>query len=296
MKKSTKILLCLSTAFIALGVILMVESLVFGVDPVYAFQSGMFNFQVQQKRSSEFSVDGQYSVPVDGITELSIDWLDGKVEVEVYDGSEIILKETSNSALNESNSLMYTRKNNTLEIVSGPSQVGLSLSEIGYNMKELHVYLPANIQWKGIQMDVQDADVSINSMDIQDFKMDVVDGDLFFSKVKLENLSFSSVEGNLIAEDSQLEKVNMDTVSGGITASLINCPQSIWFDTISGDTKLYLPNESEFMLQMDTVSGTMDTDFVGTHSEENFTVGNGSAQFNVSTSDGAVQILKNEEK
>lgn len=294
MKKSTKIMLCLSTVFIALGAILMVGSLAFGVDPVYAFQSGMFDFKVQQKRTSEFSVDGQYSVPADGITALSIDWLDGTIEVEVYDGSEIILQETNSAALNESNSLMYTREKNTLEIVSAPSQTGLFLSDTG--RKKLHIYLPKNIEWKRLQIDAQDTDISINSMNFQNLRVDVVAGDLSLSKVKLENLSFSSLEGNLTVEDAQIEKINVDTTSGGMTARLTNCPQSIQFDTLSGDTKLYLPYDSEFMLQMDTISGILDSAFVGTYNEDRFIVGNGSAQFKMSTTDGSVQLFKLKEE
>ncbi len=294
MKKSTKILLCLATAFIALGAILTAGSMAFGVDPVYAFQSGMLDFKVEQKRTSEFSVDGQYSVPADGITALSIDWLDGTIEVEVYDGSEIILQETNSAALNESNSLMYTREKNTLEIVSAPSQTGLFLSDTG--RKKLHIYLPKNIEWKRLQIDAQDTDISINSMNFQNLRVDVVSGDLSLSKVDLGCLTFSSMEGNMTAKDSQIEKINADTTSGGITASLTNCPESIQFDTMSGDTKLYLPCDSTFMVQMDTISGTLDTDFVGTYSEDRFTVGNGNAQFQLSTTNGSVQILKNEKK
>ncbi len=47
MKKSTKILLCLSVAFIALGTILVLGSICFGADPVYAFQSGMLDFSIR---------------------------------------------------------------------------------------------------------------------------------------------------------------------------------------------------------------------------------------------------------
>lgn len=292
MKKSTKILLCFSTAFIALGGILTVGSFAFGVDPVYAFQSGMLDFTIQQKRTSEFSSDGRYSIPADEIAELSIDWLDGTIVVEVYDGSEIILQENGPFSLDESNALMYTKENDTLKISSAPSHSGLSLSGLGQESKELHIYLPKNEEWKKLQIDAQDADVSINEMNFSNLKVDVVDGDLSLSGVKLEDLAFSSLEGNLTVKGSQIEKINVDTTSGGVNASLISCPQSIQFDTLSGNVKLYLPDDSEFALQMDTVSGILDSDFVGAHSEEYFTVGTGAAQFKMNTTNGSVQIFK----
>ncbi len=292
MKKNTKILLCLSALFIALGALFMVGSLAFGVDPMCAFQSGMLDFKVQQKRTSEFSADGQYALSEDGIDELSIDWLDGSIEIEGYDGSEIILQESNTSGLNEDNSLMYTIDNNTLNIVSAPSQAGLFLSNTGREAKNLHIYLPKNNEWKDIKIDAQDADISINGMIAAAVKADVVDGDLSLSKVDLGHLTFGSMEGSLTAKASRIEQINADTTSGGITASLINCPSSIQFDTMSGDTELYLPNDSQFVVQMDTFSGTLDTDFVGTYNEDCFTVGNGNSQFKISTTNGSTAIHK----
>ncbi len=77
MKKSTKILLCLSAVLIAFGTLLAAASFIFlGADPVGAFQSKMFVFTIQQKRTSEFSLDGRYSIPANGLEGLSIDWID----------------------------------------------------------------------------------------------------------------------------------------------------------------------------------------------------------------------------
>lgn len=292
MKKSTKIILCLSAIFIALGAVLTVGSFAFGVDPVYAFQSGMLDFTIQQKRTTEFSSDGRYSIPAEGITELSVDWLDGTIEVEVYDGSEIILQETSSSLLNESNALMYTKKNDTLEVISAPSQYGITLSGICQGSKDLHIYLPQNIEWEKVQIDAQNSDISISRMTSSNLKVDVVDGDLSLSKVELEDLSFNSMEGNLIVKSSQIEKMDVDTTSGDINADLRICPQSIRFDTLNGDTKLYLPADSEFTIQMDTVSGNLNSDFSGIHKDEYFTVGSGTAQFKMDTSSGSVQVHK----
>lgn len=296
MKKSTKILLCLSAIFVALGTVLTAGSLVFDMDPVYAFRSGMLDFTIRQKRTSEFSSDGRYVIPADGMTQLSVDWLDGEIEVEMYEGPEIILEETSSFVLDESNALMYTKKNDTLAITSAPSEYGISISGICQGSKELHIYLPQNIEWNKVQIDAQNSDISIGGLISSNLKADTVDGDLSLSEVELENLSFNSMGGNLIAKNSHVEKMNVDTTSGDMSMDLRICPQLIQFDTIDGDTQLYLPDDSEFTIQMDTVSGNLNSDFSGTHKDECFTVGSGAAQFDMNTASGSVQVHKTETK
>ena len=291
MKKSTKILLCLSTVFIALGAILLVVSFALGANPVQAFERGMFDFTVQEARTSEFSQDGRYVIPAEGIENLYIDWIDGKIEIEAYDGSEIILEETA-STLDENNALMYELDNSSLEIDHAPSRNGFSLSGIKTGSKDLNVYLPKSIAWKNVEVDAVDVDITVADMVISNLNVDLVGGDLSLSDVKLEDLFFDSMSGNFTAKGSQIEKIKVDTTSGRINASLTNCPRSIQFDTLSGDTKLYLPDNSEFELQVDTFSGDFASDFTGRYNEDHFTVGNGSARFEINTTNGSVEIQK----
>lgn len=293
MKKTTKILLGFATVFIAFGAVLVVGSLAFGVKPTYAIQSGALDFSIQEKRTSEFSQDGKYSIPADKLSELSVDWLNGTITVESYDGSEVILEEEGDFPLDKNNALMYTKENSALIINNAPSQIGISLSNAGVKNKELHIYLPEKIKWEKLKIDAQNTDIDINKLDIADVNIDVADGDFSLTDSVLEKLAFNSMEGNLTVKESQIEKVKADTTSGGINASFVSCPRSVMFDTLNGDAKMYLPKDSEFVLQMDTVSGTLDSEFSGIHSEECLTVGSGAAQFKMSTTDGSVQIGKN---
>lgn len=44
---------------------------------------------------------GGASLPADGIREIEIEWIAGEVEIECYDGSEIVFSETSAEQLSE---------------------------------------------------------------------------------------------------------------------------------------------------------------------------------------------------
>ncbi len=291
MKKSTKILLCLSAVFIGLGAILTVSALCLGVKPVSAFESGIFDFTVQEAGTSEFSQDGRYVISADGIENLYIDWVDGKIEIEAYDGSEIILEESA-STLDENNSLVYRLDNKSLEINSAASRSGFRVSGIRTLSKDLHIYLPKSIAWKNVEVGGVDVDITVSDMVISNLNADFVDGELSLSNVKLEDMFFDSMAGNFTAKGSQIKKIKVDTTSGRINADLTNCPDSIKFDTLSGDVRLYLPHDSEFSLELDALSRSFNSDFEGVYSDSQFTVGNGKAQFAIDSVSSSVQILK----
>ncbi len=262
MKKSTKILLCLCVVFIALGTLLILGGIIAGVDPIRAFNEGIMDFTLIENRTSEFSPDGHYTIPANDVSELYIDWNNGKITIEPYDGTDIILEESGCTAFNEHNSLTYSLGKDTLKISSFPMITGLSFagyqhsSDNSCSDKELHIFVPHTIKWNVIDVAASDTDIFLHDTDFEKLAVDA------------------------------------DSVTGNLTGAFTLCPQTINFSTLSGDTKLYLPADSQFIVHMDTLSGELKSDFSGTYHAEEYTVGNGSAQFSLDTTDGSIQILK----
>ncbi len=295
MKKSTKILLCISAASIALGVVLLAAGIALGADPAYALQSGMLDLTLQKERTQPVSPDGRYALPAEGLTGLSIDWVDGRVVVETYDGDEILFQETASCGLDEGSALAYEVRDHILYIDSTPTEVGLFLSGTFPKDKELHVYLPKAAGWRELEISAVDADVAVSGAHLAKLKADLTAGDLTLSQTELEELSFSSVSGDLRVSGAQAEKVHVSTTSGALEAQLERCPQSIHFDTVSGNAALYLPEDSAFTVQLDTVSGVLESDFPSIQRDDTFTVGDGSARFDMETTSGSVQIRRSGE-
>lgn len=296
MKKSTKILLYLSVIFLTLGVILILGSFAFHINIPRAFKSGMYDFTIQEKRTNKLSKGGNYSISSKDITELNIDWVDGNIIIEPYDGSKIKFKETSTTKINEKNALIYKKKKNSLTINHSPSHFGASFSIFNQKTKNLHIYLPEDIALNQIKINIVDSNTSIKNLDFSSLIVDDVDGNLTLSSVIIDNLDYESVDGNLTIKDSQTKDFKMESISGSMDVALTHCPESIYFDSVDGDANIYLPDDSEFTVDMDFIDGDFNSDFNSTIKDNSFTTGSGSSKFTLETIDGSVNIKRLEKK
>lgn len=292
MKKSTKILLCLAAVFLSAGTLLTVVGIAAGVRPIQAFRDGTMDFVLSEKRSSPFSPDGRYIVPADTVQKLDIDWVDGEIVIEPYDGTDILLEETCAAALSESTALDYTQNGDTLKIQVAPGRVGVQFSALPRTEKQLHICLPRNVNWEAVSVDAASAQVRMQDTAVKTISMDQVTGDVSLQGVTAERLELDSLKGNLKVKDTRIATVEMDTVDGSLEGAFAACPQDIHFDSMHGNIELTLPSDSEFVVKIDSISAKLDCAFAGTYREDGYTVGDGKAKFEIDTISGMVQIRK----
>lgn len=292
MKKSTKTMLILSVVFISLGALLTVGSMMFGVNPLDAIRSGAMDVPIYKNRTAEFSTDGRYTIPANGVKEVSIDWLAGDITIEPYDGTDIILEETNSAPFNENNSLDYTFRTNELNISYGPTQLGLSLSmDAGADSsKELHILLPSTVKLSELSIDSASSNVSIQGVSPLELDVNTVSGNLNVANAVIGGLSFDSASGGVTITDSNVQEIEADTVSGSLDASVKVCPMEVSFNTSSGDATLTLPADSQFRLSLDTATGQINSDFQGVYQGNIYMVGTGFGEFEVDSVSGSVNI------
>lgn len=291
MKKSTKTLLILSVVFISLGTLLTVGSMMFGVNPLDAIRSGAMDVPIYKNRTAEFSADGRYTIPANGVKEVSIDWLAGDITIEPYDGTDIILEETSSAPFTENSSLDYTFRTDELNISYGPTQLGLSLGNPSLDAsKELHILLPSTVKLSDLSIDSASSNVSIQGVSPLELDVNTVSGNLNVANAVIGGLSFDSASGGVTITDSNVQEIDADTVSGSLDASVMVCPMEVSFSTSSGDITLTLPADSQFRLSLDTASGQINSDFQGVYQGNIYMVGTGFGEFEVDSISGSVNI------
>lgn len=331
MKKSTKILLWISAGFISLGIILTAGGVLTGANPIKAFREGMMDFTIYERRSNKFSPDGRYVVPADNVKEIDIDWMDGSITIEPYDGTEVIIEEKCNKPFDEHNSLTYSKQKDILAISYAPHQTGISFKvrESALN-KNLHIMIPGNIKCKKIELSAAGSDIVLKNINAKyveadildgDFLMtdtvlesllldsaggslkteesdigiveaDTVDGDLSVSDLNSEKLSFNTAGGNLKVMDSHIKDISFEAIDGNFNGNFKTCPEKVCIDTAGGNSEIYLPEDSSFTARIDSLDGKIDSDFSGTYSQGVYTVGSGSAQIDVDTISGELRIFK----
>ncbi len=112
----------------------------------------------------------------------------------------------------------------------------------------------------------------------------------------MQELSLSTFSGRIALNNMRASRILQDSSSGDFDAELLT-PCDIQAETFSGRVTLHLPEDMEFRLNTDTFSGDVQCDFLATMGggENDFVVGNGSRNLNISTSSGdiLVKVLKN---
>lgn len=209
---------------------------------------------------------GGASLPVDGIREIEIEWIAGEVEIECYDGSEIVFSETSAEQLSERQTMRYLVKDGELEIRCCESKT-VQLPE-----KTLTVQIPA-------------------SLIADELEADVVSASLMARGVQAREIKLESVSGNICADGLTAEKLQIDTVSG--IAEILRCDvaRKLKIDTVSGNAAMQLAaSATGFTLKFDTVSGSVHCDVPVTTSRKSMVYGDGSLGIEMESVSGSFKI------
>ena len=209
---------------------------------------------------------GGASLPVDGIREIEIEWIAGEVEIECYDGSEIVFSETSAEQLSERQTMRYLVKDGELEIRCCESKT-VQLPE-----KTLTVQIPASLIADELEADVVSASLTARGVQAREIKLE-------------------SVSGNICADGLTAEKLQIDTVSG--IAEILRCDvaRKLKIDTVSGNAAMQLAaSATGFTLKFDTVSGSVHCDVPVTTSRKSMVYGDGSLEIEMKSVSGSFKI------
>ena len=160
----------------------------------------------------------------------------------------------------------------------------------------LDVYIPQDYTGN-INIDAVSADVDISNLDINNFQCKTVSGDLKIKSLGSDNLTLKTTSGevNIMDFTGNLEA---DLVSGDINVRYRIFDNNIDVKTISGKVEIDLPQNAEFYLKTNTVSGEVVAKFPITIISFNKmnqlegTVGTGDNSIIIDTVSGDIHINK----
>lgn len=314
MKKITKFLLLAAAALIALGLIVSMIGLVCGANPASILSHGLWNMTVYQAPSdSNVSSDGTYRVDPAGIDELSINWLNGTVTVEAYDGTDILISETADVPLTAENSLHYKVTSGELTVSSCRPSVELSFGPAAaLTDKELLIQLPAELAHalKQLDFDAQNASLRLSDLQLRELEISTLNGDasaqqltadsmdfdtqngsLLLDNATLRDLSVSGLDGDVTATASSIRSLSLDVMNGDLTGDFIQCPESVEVQSLNGSARLTIPADSQFTAHWDSLSpNAYRSSFQGTYDRSTHTVGSGRCAISLKTMSGSLEI------
>jgi len=123
----------------------------------------------------------------------------------------------------------------------------------------LDIYIPRDYR-DNVIIDAVSADVDISNLDINNFHCKTVSGDLKIKSLGSDNLTLKTTSGDVNIMDFT-GNLKADSVSGDINVRYRVFDNNIDVKTISGKVKIDLPQNAEFYLKTNTVSGEVVTKF-----------------------------------
>ena len=262
-------------------------------------------------------VSDQAIVPANQVQKIKIDWVSGSIKFVVGTSSDIVFYESSYRDLTDAQKMRYTiSSNGTLQIRYCQDLDNiLNWFSLDQNMpsKDLVVEVPASLigTLQDIEVDAVSASVELNGVYGKEIEVDTVSGQIYCVNIDVNDLEFDSTSGSIVCENSSADSVSVDNVSGSIQLNgtfdkidvdtvsgqtKLNCvtvPSRIEADGVSGSITISLPEGASFTANLDSISGSITSDFPGTLGEDRITVGDGSANFRVNTVSGSLRIEKN---
>lgn len=268
--------------------------------------------------NNAYTDSNSYSVPVDGIDKIRVEWINGLVRVQPYEGTDIKLDEMSNIDISEEYALRY-------KIADGKLTVRFCKKHTWYGVDTSMLNINEIIKPKELVVSVPRAMLESGELDIQ---LDGVSDDIYIVGAKLNELNVNGISGSIGIENVSAKEIDLDTVSGLISATycaadtikvvsisgditvdggfgnakLNSTSGGVWFTdesdgikeleigTVSGNVTMQLPQGAGFNMMVSTVSGDVSSVFELVKNGSNYVYGDASADFDIDTVSGDITI------
>ncbi len=270
------------------------------------FPSWNFNNGFSYSDSDQYTV-GAGNIDAVGVDRLNINWLAGKVHMQVGDGDQITLSETGASS--EDEELRYWVRDDELIVQYCAPRMPLFGSFLA---KDLTVTVPQSLasQLERLEVNSTSAAVEIGALTAQTAEINAVSGRINLDGLHCGELKIDGVSGATTGSGVQADQVQVNTVSGavdlgGAFQSLRGdsvsgafavqssvCPDQLDISTISGAVSVTLPDNDGFTARYSSVSGGFSCDFAVTQSKDKAVYGDGGADFQFDTVSGGIRILQ----
>ena len=251
---------------------------------------------------------GGAKLDADDVDSLHVDWIDGKIKIELYDGDTVQFFEESSRKLKENEQLHYYNKNGRLNIRYKKSERKLFASNHG---KNLTIRVPEKTarSLKTMNVDTVSSDTNIKGIEVKKVVMDSTSGQFELTDCKILDLNLNSTSGGLVGKsleivdtleanttsgDVEIDGSSLDiefnTVSGDLTVESKICPKRVKTDSVSGNVTLSIPENEGFTFSKDTVSGTLTSEFDLSYKDDEGIYKNGEAEFDCGSVSGDFAI------
>ena len=205
------------------------------------------------------------------VEKLEIDWYQDSVTIQAYDGNEVIISETSDSALTDSTTMhYYLNSKGTLKIVFGKPGVSMKGSEVPD--KQLLVKVPRTLRLESVE---------VNGLG-HNFRMD---------SVRCEDWEINSVWSQMFLNECEVENIEVNGVSANLSATFSRMPEEIELNNVSGETTLWVPEDAGITLELNGIAHDFHSTLPVATKGKKRVIGNGACKIESNAVSGSLDII-----
>lgn len=224
---------------------------------------------------------------------IEIEWAAGSITI-TEDASVQNIHIAEYSPAQSEHRTVMKQSGQTLKIKY--SEESVKFSSFGTDIdfrKDLEIIVPAGWSCNSIEIDAAAADVEIHNLQINELDFDGASGFLVLDNCEIVNLDIDTASGD-VEFIGTLKDLDFDAASAKFYGEFFQMPNHLNLDAMSGDVELVLPEYCWFTCELDTMSGSFDTDFATTQENGIYVHGGktNACHIKVSAMSGNVSILK----
>ena len=299
--------------FVAVAVIcilLLVFGLVKGtLGRIRVPNMGVFNNNTYNWGSDEgYKISSGEKINASNIKSINVDWINGNVLIEEYDGETVQFFEENNSRESDLQ-MRYQDTGGVLNIRFARSG-NINLGLFNNLIKKLTVLIPRDMNIDYLRIDAVSASVKVQGVNVNSLKVDTTSGDVTIDNAVSETIDIDTVSGRIEITETETYSVDLDSISGnhkfqgecerfksnttsGDVTVYFEIPiKDADFDTISGSITVYLTEQNGFTARWDSISGRFNCDFATTFQGDSATYGDGSASIRMNNVSGRMSIKR----
>lgn len=247
---------------------------------------GTFIFRMGSSYTDTYSETQSSSGEVSAaqIRNLNIEWVNGSITIQ-SGGTDVIT--FSETGIGEQ--MVWKQAGDTLMIQFRKSKVPFGLSFD--SSKDLVITVPPNWLCNELDINSVSAKIEVSDLTADEIDLENVSGNCTFENCSTNELTVDTVSGNVIYEGT-LYTMNCNSVSANCTLTTGVQPRELSLDSVSGDLILELPEHCGFSASIDSMSGSISSEFGTTASKGHHSHGDGSCRITADTLSGDIIIRK----
>lgn len=211
------------------------------------------------------TVTGTASTPVtldhSEIDNIHIEWVAGKITVQPTDGLQAI-KISETGATNEDDAYIVKQQGNTLNIQYCKPKISIGIFNQSIGSKDLLIQVPRQWICGELKIDSVSAYISVEDITANSIDLVNVSGSCVFTGCSATEFEAETVSGS-VTYNGEIQVLDFNTVSADCVAVLSSEPNSVEFDSVSGDMELTMPADIGYRLDWDSASGDFRCDYSG---------------------------------